>query len=103
MVLYNSPAGAEENMKVTPEQTKIVMDAWMAWSTKCGSALVDMGSPLGMGEKYTNAGSSKSESKVSGYSFLQAESMDSVKELLEGHPHLMMKGAEIEVHEVLPM
>ena len=97
MVLYRAPASAREQMaKATPEQAKAGMDAWMAWSQRCGDALADMGSPL--------ASSGKSAGDpVAGYSVLRAESLDGANKLLEGHPHLMMPGASIEVLEFLPI
>ena len=40
---------------------------------------------------------------MSGYSILEAGSADEVETLLDGHPHLTMPGASIEVLEVIPM
>ena len=71
---------------------------------KVGSGMVDMGTPLGSTVKLGKEGSSEAQSNVVGYSILQAENMDEVKKLLEGHPHLEMPGVcEIEVHESLPV
>ena len=51
LVLYRSPTSAREQMaNATPEQAKAGMDAWMAWAGKAGSAVVDLGAPLGTGE-----------------------------------------------------
>jgi hypothetical protein len=38
---------------------------------------------------------------VAGYSILKAQDIDSALKILEGHPHLQMPGASIEVHETL--
>ncbi len=71
---------------------------------KCGSGLVDLGNPLGNGQKLSKSGSSPSERDVAGYSILQAESMEEAIEMLKGHPHLKWAGGcEIEVHESFPM
>ena len=72
----------------------------MAWAAKCGSALVDFGTPLGGGQKLSKSGSSPTDNNVVGYSILQAEDMEGAKALLQGHPHLdWANGCEIEVHE----
>ena len=34
---------------------------------------------------------------------MQAESLDALRALLDRHPHLMLPGATIEVHEFLSM
>jgi len=87
----------------SPEEMKKGMEAWMVWAEKCGSGLVDMGTPLGNAQKLTETGSSPSVNNVMGYSVLQAESMEGAKKLLKGHPHLGWgKGCEIEVLESLP-
>ena len=41
-------------------------------------------------------------SEVSGYSIMQADSAAALDAVLEGHPHLHMPGASIEVLEMLP-
>ena len=93
-----------EGMKdVSPEDMKKGMESWMAWAKKCGSGLVDMGTPLANGQKVTKDGTSPSNTSVVGYSILQAESMEKAVEMLKGHPHLEWAGGcEIEVHEAMP-
>jgi len=74
----------------------------VVWAKKCGSALVDLGSPLGNAISISK--SSASASDVVGYSILQAESSEEAQKLLDGHPHLgWNKACEIELHESLPM
>jgi hypothetical protein len=102
LVLYRSQVSAAEQMaKATPEQGKMAMEAWMAWAKRAGSALVDMGSPTGnltvVGHGTASAG------HIGGFSILQAENMDGAKKALDGHPHLSMPGAWIEVLECLPI
>jgi len=76
----------------------------MSGQKKCGDSLVDLGTPLGHGQKLSASGSSPGERNVIGYSILQAENMDEAKKLLEGHPHLAWAaGCDIEVHESLPL
>ncbi|HLD81974.1 MAG TPA: hypothetical protein VJA22_02085 [Patescibacteria group bacterium] len=105
IVLYHASQDAAKKMaSATPEEMKAGMAPWMEWAQKCGSGLVDMGTPLGNGQKITKSGASPSTKEVIGYSVLQAKSMDEAVEMLKGHPHLdWTDGCEIEVHESLPM
>lgn len=96
-------SAADQMSNATPEQAKAGMDAWMEWSKQAGSAIVDLGTPLGEAKKLDKSGSLAAETMTSGYSVLQADSMDAVLEVLKGHPHLMMDGNSIEVHETMPM
>jgi hypothetical protein len=40
---------------------------------------------------------------IGGYSILEADSLEALETLLDGHPHLHLEGAAIEVHEFLPL
>jgi hypothetical protein len=105
VVIYHAETDAMEQMSsATPEMAKAGMDAWMAWAESCGSALVDLGKPLGFGKTVSTEGVTDSTKQVCGYSLMQAESTESVLALLKKHPHFMMPGqCSIEVHEALPM
>ncbi len=105
IVIYHAPVTAIEQMQnVSPEDMAKGMEPWMEWAKKCGSSLVDFGTPLSGGQKLTKSGSSPSDKDVTGYSIIQAEDMDGAKALLEGHPHLQWTDdAEIEVYESIPM
>lgn len=47
IVLYHASEDAAKKMaSATPEEMKAGMEPWMAWAKKCGSALVDFGTPL---------------------------------------------------------
>jgi hypothetical protein len=98
LVLYRSTTTAGEQMSsATPEEAKAGMDAWMAWAGKAGDAIVDLGSPLAVVEAGGDAGT-----PVGGYSILQADSGDAVRDVLAGHPHTAM-GGTIEILEALQM
>ncbi|MBI4173904.1 MAG: hypothetical protein HY519_04245 [Candidatus Aenigmarchaeota archaeon] len=105
IVIYHAPEGAAKQMEnATPEQMQEGMKPWMEWAEKCGSGLVDLGTPLANGQKLTPQGSTPSKRSVVGYSILQAENMEKAKAMLKGHPHLAWAaGCEIEVHEALPL
>jgi hypothetical protein len=104
LVLYLSETSAAEMMaNATPEQAKAGMEAWMQWSNRAGSAIVDLGMPLGNPTQIAASSSGASKSKVSGYSIVQADSMDAARKVLNGHPHTMMPGNTIDLLEFLPM
>ena len=105
VVIYRAPTAAVEAMAgATPEDMQKGMEPWMAWVAKCGDQLVDLGTPLGSGQRLSASGSSPSDNDVTGYSILQAEDMDGAKALLRGHPHLeWAAGCEIEVYESMPL
>jgi hypothetical protein len=102
LLLYRAPLSATEQMADTPpEAAQAGMDAWMSWAGKAGGAIVDMGSPVAVA---TTVGADRaSGDAIGGYSVLEAESLEALEELLDGHPHLLVDGAAIEVHEFLPL
>jgi hypothetical protein len=59
--------------------------------------------PLGPTQRVTPKGAAMTNSNVSGFSILQAESAEAVTKLLQTHPHFMAPGAAIEVVECMPM
>ena len=102
VVLYNAPVSASEQMENNdPEMAAAVMQAWNDWSAKVGGGMVDLGTPLGNGRRVTAGGSGDADTEVAGYSILSADDVDSAVALLDGHPHLQMPGASIEVHETI--
>ncbi len=102
MVLYRSPVSAEEQMAgATPEQAQAGLDAWNAWGAKAGDSLVDFGTPVSHAG-VVGAGGPPSGDHIGGFSVLEAGSADELRPLLDGHPHLMVEGATIEILEYLP-
>jgi len=101
LVLYRAPISASEQMaKTTPEQGKQGMELWKAWGKKAAASIVDMGAPL---ERVTSIAGPASPGHIGGFSLLQATSVDALKKLLDGHPHLKMPGGSIEVFELLSL
>ena len=104
LILYRSSVSAAEQIaKANPEQAKAGMELWMNWSKKNGQSIVDMGAPLG-NDIHINASSNvRGESHITGFSILQAESIDAVKKIMDGHPHFHAPSGSIEVLEFLQM
>ena len=104
LVLYKSSVPAEQQMKgATPEQMKAGMDLWKGWAQKAQREIVDLGAPLGHPNEVVGASVRHSDSKVSGYSIMQADSDGAVLDLLKNHPHQHAPGASIEVLEMMSM
>ena len=107
LVLYRVPEGgpspAEMMANSTPEQTKAGMAAWQAWQDKAGGAIAEMGAPVDHLHTVTASGSTAGRSTVTGYSLLEAASMEDALRVIEGHPHLHVPAAEIDVFEAVPM
>lgn len=105
MVLYNSPQTASDTMtNATPEQIKASMDEWIKWRDEASKiAKVDFGLPLQVVSNITSGSVSDGNTKVSGYSIVEADSKDTVVELLKSHPQLKTEGTSIDVLEMLPL
>jgi YCII-related domain len=96
LVLYRSKLTAADQMtQNTPEQAQAGMEAWMAWASRAGDAIVDLGSPTSV----VDAGGDTGD-PVGGYSILQADSHDELQKVLQGHPHFET-GGTIETLELL--
>ena len=106
VAIYYAPAEAMAKMGTTSEEDKAKgMEAWMAWKAKAGDAIVDFGAPLMGGQELSASGGwSGNGREVSGYSILQGESIEAVRALFEGHPHLSWApGCSIQVSECVSM
>jgi len=104
LVLYRAPvASFEQMMKATPEQQKAGMDAWMTWSKKAASSIVDMGAPLGRALQVTPTGTTANRNDLGGFSVMQAESKEALAATMKGHPHFETPGGSIEIVEMMPM
>lgn len=104
MFVYHAPMTPADATPPNPEEMQAVMGEWEAWAGKVGSGMVDFGAPLAGGTRVTKDGTEPSTREVSGYTLIEAESMDAALELARIHPHLNMPGGcEIEVHEAQPV
>jgi hypothetical protein len=105
MILYNASQSARETMANTnPEEMKASMEEWIKWRDEASkTAKVDWGLPLQPVSRLTPDGVKASDSDVSGYAIIEADSKDTVVELLKNHPHLKRADASIDVLEMLPM
>ena len=105
LVLYKgSQSGFDQMMKATPEQQKAGTAAWMNWSKKVGSSIVDMGGPLGKSVRVAKGGAvSQVTNDLGGYSVMQAETKEALAATMKEHPHFMMPDSSIEIIELMPI
>jgi hypothetical protein len=103
ILLYKGPVTPMENM--TKEQGEKVMAGWDRWMQKVGSSMIDIGAPMANGKAVVDNGTTGSPTELSGYSLIQAESMDEALKLVEDHPFLSDKTGEfsVEVFELMPL
>lgn len=103
MMVY---VGAATDMADMPEEkAQEVMAAWNKWMEEAGSALVDVGTPLGNGVSVVDDGSDGTPLALTGYSIVEAADMAGAKALAENHPFLSEgKGNySVDIFEMMPV
>jgi len=91
------------SMAETPEAQEAVMKKWMDWFATLGSAVVEGGNPFGASRAVLADGSSgAATSGLTGYSVLQADSLELAAELAGDCP-VLEAGGTVEVFETLAM
>jgi hypothetical protein len=103
MLIYNGKATDPSQM--SPEDAAKVMEGWRTWMGSVGSALADVGTPFGQGTSVVDDGSRKDAIELSGYSIVEAGSLDEARGLAESHPFLSEGRGHyaVEVYEMLPV
>src|SRR4051812_38106952 len=80
------------------------MQAWMNWAQKHGSAIVDMGAPLGRTKRVTKDGVADARNNLGAYTVVQAESQEAAAKMFLDHPHFtIFPGDGVEIMECLPI
>jgi hypothetical protein len=88
-------------MPETEAEQEAVMKAWDAWFHELGSAVVDGGNPFTPGAaKAISADGAVSDARsdASGYSVLEADSLDAATSLAKGCP-VFQGGASLDIYE----
>lgn len=90
----------------TEEENAQIMEAWGAWMGGLGDALVNGGNPFSQQAKSIGSDGSVSEgaagTPATGYSIIQANSLDEAVTLAKGCPHWQHDG-QISVYETFQM
>ena len=108
LALYRSEAAltgmsVSEMFTNSPEQMAAGMAAWEAWHKKSGSAVADLGAPLDRSTSITGGAGAAEPTTITGYSILQAGSMEEAVALMKDHPHFHMPGASVQILEFVPL
>jgi hypothetical protein len=91
------------SMAETPAAQEAAMKAWGDWFGTLGSAVLDGGNPFGASTAVSADGSSAgATAALTGYSIVQADTLDLAAKLAGGCP-VLASGGSVEVYEALPM
>ena len=103
MMVYKGDAADMSEM--TEEEAHAVMAQWAEWMQGVGSALTDLGTPFGPSSSIVDDGSAGTAASLTGYSIVEADSMDAARALADGHPFLSEgKGNyAIDLYEMMPV
>jgi len=91
-------------MAATEEERNAAMAAWGAWFGELGSAVVDAGNPFAGSTSVASDGSVNGGARagLTGYSVVEAASLDAAGNLAKGCP-ILASGGSVDVYEVLPV
>lgn len=103
MMIYKGQATDMADM--SEEESQAVLAKWGAWMGRVGDSLTDVGSPFGPGVSVVDDGSEQSAVDLTGYSIVEANSLEEATGMTEGHPYLSEgKGNySVEVFELMPV
>ena len=90
-------------MPETEEEQAQEMAAWSGWYEKMGAAIVDGGAPVGVSKTVTGSGieDNGGSNPLSGYTLVQADTIEAAIELAKGCP--ILKNGSVEVAECIDM
>jgi hypothetical protein len=105
LVLYLAPARViDEWMKTAPEKRKAdeekMQADWKKWVMDHAKMFADMGGGVGKTKRVTAQGVSDTRNDIMLYAIVNAESHEAAAKSFEGHPHLGIPEASIEIMEV---
>ncbi|WP_371228378.1 hypothetical protein [Roseovarius sp. 2305UL8-3] len=89
----------------TPEEGEKEMAKWISWLTGLGDAAVDPGNPVGMSKTVSADGVADNggSNPLSGYSILEADSIEAVCEMAKGCPILDGGKGTVEIAPIVEM
>ena len=91
-------------MATTDEERAAAMAAWGGWFGQLGSAVVDAGNPFAGSTSVSSDGSANGagRSGLTGYSIIEAGSLEAAGDLVKGCP-ILANGGSVDVYEVFPV
>jgi hypothetical protein len=85
------------SMAETEAEQQKVMEQWMTWFGSLGSAVIDGGSPFGPAATSAGGGAA-----LTGYSIIDASSLDDATSKAKGCP-VLSSGGTVDVYEAMQM
>ncbi len=101
MVLYTGGMG----MGATPEEQEKIMGEWGAWYEMMGPKIVDGGAPFAEAKHLAGSGVQDGplgDRPATGYTIIEAESLDDAAAACANHPHLNHEG-QVQVFACIDM
>jgi len=96
----NGPFQAPDS---SPEEQAEGLKPWFAWKEKYGERIVDFGAPVMMPSQSSGGAWSSAETKVTGYSIVQAADLSAAQEMFAGHPIFHYPEHAVQISEFAPM
>ena len=107
LVTYLAPASVIDDWKKTEpkkrkESEEKMMADWKKWMSDHSKIFADKGAGVGKTKRVTSQGTKDARNDIMLYAIVDAESHDAAAKTFEGHPHLQIPQASIEVMEINP-
>jgi hypothetical protein len=107
LVLYLTPQSVIEDWMKTPEEERKAMeqqmqDDWNAWMEKHRAHIKETRG-AGSTKRVTAGGTADVKNDVMMFSIVEAESPEAAAAMFEGHPHLGIPQATIEIMAATPL
>lgn len=101
MLVYSGGMGMAES----PEVQQQIMADWGAWYEKMGASIADGGAPFGEAKHLAGSGIADGplgDTPATGYTLIEAESLDAAAAACQDHPHIT-HGGQVQVYTCIDM
>ena len=108
LILYLAPASVIDDWKKTDPVTRKAAEGkmqqeWKQWMADHAGMFNDFGGGVGKTKLVTAKGGTDSRNDIMLYAIAEAESHAEAAKSFEGHPHLQIPQASIEIMELNPL
>jgi hypothetical protein len=108
LVTYLAPRSVIEEWKKTDTEKRQAAETkmraeWGKWMGEHAKMFADKGAGVGKTKRVSMKGTSDAANDIMLYAIIEAASHESAARAFEGHPHLQIPQASIEVMEIRPL